>query len=189
MDCSLQVGDMGIFFEKNLAEVKDLGPNHKWFRGNHDNPSLCKLHPQYLGDYGYRSKPDLFWTAGGWSIDKDWRTPGLDWWPEEELAYTELLQAVELFKDSKPRIMVSHECPASAKWHLISLFPGKEVPPSRTATALEAMLQVHKPEYWVFGHWHQKKVFEHEDVTFICLGEFLQGKVGPCIHEIPGVKW
>ncbi|PWJ12118.1 hypothetical protein [Jannaschia seohaensis] len=80
---SVQIGDFGMGFipEEDLATWPG-GPGHKFFRGNHDDPALCRAHPAHLesGPYG-----NLFVVGGGWSIDREYRTPGVTWWPDEEL--------------------------------------------------------------------------------------------------------
>ena len=75
-DFSIQLGDMGIGFitrssnynKKGRSYSPELSKNHMFIRGNHDSPSLCDNHPNYLGDYGYRKKSDLFYISGGYSV-------------------------------------------------------------------------------------------------------------------------
>ena len=115
MDCSLQVGDMGVGFpEKAKAHyykdgkswAPEISKEHKWFRGNHDDPELCNTHPNYIGDFGYCKKPDLFYCGGGYSIDFRSRIPGVSWWDGEQLTFKQSKDAFELYKKVKPRIMV-----------------------------------------------------------------------------------
>ncbi len=187
IDCSLQVGDMGIFDHKGQKELI-IGPEHKFFRGNHDNPLLCKEHPNYLGDWGYISEIELFWVAGGYSIDKDYRIIGIDWWDNEELGWEEFLEVIKIFGDSKPKIVVSHECPTDIKIHALTNISKLDLL-SRTEAALQAMLDVHRPDIWIFGH-HHKKIDQVLDGTrFVGLDEMIDGNLPNCCFEIPGVKW
>ena len=46
-----------------------------------------------------------FFVRGGNSIDKKYRTPKFDWWPEEELSFAEGTKALELYESLKPEIV------------------------------------------------------------------------------------
>ncbi|MEE8577732.1 MAG: hypothetical protein V3T31_10795 [candidate division Zixibacteria bacterium] len=191
---SLQVGDLGLGFpDKYGARMTNLfrrlDPKihecHKVLRGNHDNPDVFLGHEytdefgkrhkilplqSYLGDWGYLPDQDLFFMSGAFSIDKDWRTPLLDWWPNEELDTPTLRDVVEFFIRMQPRFVVTHDCP-------LCIYPelaGKGVIiPNNTALALDMMYLGHKPEKWYFGHWHQTKEILHKDGTlFRCLAEY-----------------
>ena len=67
---SFQIGDMGLGFP-NTALPK--GGEHRFIRGNHDDPAACRKHPNYAGDFGYDPDCDLFYMGGAWSIDGEWR--------------------------------------------------------------------------------------------------------------------
>lgn len=131
----IQVGDMGIGFS-NIP----VYPDHvKWIRGNHDDPQAAREHPNYLGDYGYDEKHEMFWLAGAWSIDWQWRKIWNQkeyekwvrfkqnsskpvkkcWWPDEELSQEELDKALDLYIEKKPRIMISHEAPSNITPHVL----------------------------------------------------------------------
>ena len=193
---SLQVGDLGLGFpDRDSARMTNMYRQmdardthhqyHKVLRGNHDNPDVFHGHEytdefgkrhkilplkSYLGDWGYLPDQDLFFMSGAWSIDKDWRTPLLDWWPNEELCVEDLRQATELFIRMQPRFVVTHDCPQ----FIYPMLIGKGVIyPNNTALALDMMYLGHKPEKWYFGHWHQTKEILHKDGTlFRCLAEY-----------------
>ena len=74
------VGDLGIGFPNQDPPV--IPAHFRFIRGNHDNPEVCRQHPNYLGEYGFLQNPDLFFVGGADSIDKSHRTPGGDWWPD-----------------------------------------------------------------------------------------------------------
>jgi hypothetical protein len=44
--------------------LPELPPEHKFLRGNHDDPKLCGKHPNYLGEYGYLPDDELFFVSG-----------------------------------------------------------------------------------------------------------------------------
>lgn len=166
---SVQVGDMGLGFKG-----VDLPPpgtsipkgDHWFFRGNHDNPEKCRQHPNYLGDWGYTPTWDLFWVAGAWSIDRDYRIEGISWWRDEELPYVELHKALDEYVKIKPRFVLSHDCPESANKVLLYDLMGpyfmakQQCGTSRTCAVLESMLAAWAPEEWIFGHYHVDKEFK-----------------------------
>lgn len=187
LDCSIQIGDMGIFDETDIAALPE-DSNHRFFRGNHDNPQLCRSHPNYMGDWGYRDKDRLFWCSGGFSIDWLSRTIGINFWDDEELSYNELMSVINYYADVQPKIMLSHECPTVIKETALSN-PGKKDIRSRTEMALQTMWEIHQPELWVFGHHHRRVEKKIDKTQFIGLGEIKYGRVKDAIYEIPGVTW
>lgn len=170
-DRSIQIGDLGVGFEGMSLFYQQLpSPAHKFIRGNHDSPSKCRQHPNYLGDWGYLEQDDLFYLAGAWSIDWYMRTEGRSWWRDEELDIITLNKAQQLYLEKKPRIVVTHDCPEVA----ISQMVRPEwirVPATRTQQALQQMFSLHEPEHWIFGHWHFDKEFQIGKTTFHCLNE------------------
>jgi len=178
---TFQLGDMGIGFKNTPGLHKDImvGGDHKWIRGNHDDPEKCAMMVDrgYAGEYGYYSDIQMFFLGGAFSIDYAWRVPGVSWWAGEELSYPELVKAIELYVEKKPRIVATHEAPmAAATWMLTQVLGGFRTEKldcggSRTAVALQQMFDAHKPEEWVFGHYHVDKSFMWKDTKFTCVNE------------------
>ena len=139
----------------------------------------CRENKNYLGDYGYLPEDRLFWLAGAFSIDKDYRIPGISWWEDEELSYSELETAIALYAEKKPEYVLSHECPARAGRALLDGLMGPyfsakgDCCTSRTSQALQAMFEIHQPKEWVFGHYHVDKQFKlaGSDTLFTCVAE------------------
>jgi hypothetical protein len=187
---SIQIGDMGIGF--NGVGLHEMPSTHRWFRGNHDNPMKCRMHSNYLGDYGYQSQDRLFWLAGAFSIDRAMRVQGVSYWTDEELSYPELEKAIQLYKETLPRFVLSHETPVHAAHALLggllgSYFAAKgECANSRTSQALQIMLDFHQPEKWVFGHYHVDKSFfvDGYKTEFICVGGMLTSGEAPHTYEL-----
>jgi hypothetical protein len=201
---SLQVGDIGLYSFPEHKQVP-VRPGHFFFRGNHDNPAVCRRHPSYLGDYGFMEVPNMFWVAGGYSIDHPGnprvarpRTMGHDWWPDEELDWSHLRGAIRKYGEVKPRIMVSHECPTSFKAPVLSrVDPDRQrkmdaliggTVTSRTEMALEEMFQTHKPEVWIFGHYHIRVSDNIEGTKIECLGSNFQPEE-QLYYDIPELAW
>lgn len=173
---TLQIGDMGIGFRGTPGLHRDImGDNHKWIRGNHDDPAKCRASVGYLGDYGYLPDDELFYIAGAFSIDRDWRIPMVSWWPDEELSFEELDKALDLYIKVKPRFVISHEAPTSAAtWLLTQIAPNfrpEKIVTTRTGQAMERMLDCHRPEKWIFGHYHIDRTFNFKGTDFTCVNE------------------
>lgn len=180
-DRSLQVGDFGVGFFNPITEKPNSNPpydhmskgEHFFVRGNHDNPGVCKRHPFWVKDGGsVFGRDDIFCVGGAFSIDKDRRTENYDWWHDEELSYGELSNIMDAYELIKPKIVVTHECPDSA---ITSICHEKGIHkydiPSVTRRCFDNMLEIHKPDLWVHGHWHLSSHKIYNGVEIISLGE------------------
>lgn len=183
---SIQVGDMGIGFrDVHLPTLE----NHKFFRGNHDNPSRCREHTNYYREYGYDEKTGIFNMAGAWSIDWKYRVEGASWWADEELDWASLQQAADLYLEVKPRYVLTHDCPSSVVPYLLApvLIPGDtsnsyfnaklECKNSRTTQVLQSMFERWQPQRWIFGHYHFDRIFDMQGTNFQCLAELSHTKL------------
>lgn len=171
----LQVGDFGwwpameIYKPLNtgglrkkkwtLKGVKPNGSKVYWCDGNHEEHPLLKqdgkVNEMYPGIFHcsrgsvieLNGKKILF-AGGAYSIDKNMRTPGYDWFQEETIGYEDY---DKMTSHDKVDIVISHTCPNSFKKELSGNF-AKANDASREA--LEGVLRKYKPEQWFFGHWH-----------------------------------
>lgn len=101
--------------ERAIIQVGDFGYGFRFYPypwpdglytipGNHDNPEVAVAHPHCLGYYGHHlidslSMPlDVFVVGGGRSVDWKYRTPGVDWWSNEELNVAQSYEALDLYK-------------------------------------------------------------------------------------------
>lgn len=173
---TIQIGDMGIGFKG--VGLHEMPPNHRWLRGNHDDPEKCKQNVNYLGDYGFLAADNLFYLAGAFSIDRDYRVAGVSWWSGEELSWNELDKAVELYKQVQPKFVISHEAPEEISFYMLTVIePGfrpEKLAKSRTSQALQVMFDFHKPKEWVFGHYHLDKSFDWKGTKCTCVAELSQ---------------
>jgi hypothetical protein len=173
---TVQVGDLG--FRRHYREiVRRLDPvRHRFVPGNHDDYAM--LPPHALGDFGVHTAAgiSLFFVRGAFSIDGKFRTPQVDWWPEEELSEDQLANALDLYLDVKPQLVVTHDCPLSitrrvGNAKLVQAFGFGDDLRTRTQVALQAMLDRHQPARWIFGHYHRSLTFVDQEVQFTCLAE------------------
>ncbi|MCP4315722.1 MAG: hypothetical protein GY789_06795 [Hyphomicrobiales bacterium] len=181
VDASIQVGDMGLGFfapspdgvtappEPRFDVMRREG-NHRFIRGNQDDPTACAQHCLCIAD-GH-SEGDMFFCGGALSVNLKDRTKGLNWWPDEELSEPELARIREKYLDERQPIMVTHDCPhAIAKAILSHNNIDKGVAISRTRQAFQRMWEQYKPQIWVFGHWHMSMDALISGTRFICLAE------------------
>jgi len=142
----------------------------KFIRGNHDDPDICRSHPDYLGDYGYIESAGIFYISGGFSIDKDYRIPGISWWEDEEMNYDSLGDMMKLFGRIKPEIVISHTCPQSVFKNLILPNLPNHIPGApRTRAIMDACLEWHKPSKWYFSHFHIRAAAVIDGTEFYCI--------------------
>ena len=175
-DYSIQLGDFGvgyrtdggIEFDMMVKEWQHSNPNHKFFRGNHDNLSVCKHMPNFISDGTYLKEYDIFCCGGAWSIDYHMNTEGINCWPDEELTYKEFEIVIEAYEKVKPRIMLTHDCPQSVVY---PMFKAQYIEETITRMALDTMFSIHQPEYWIHGHWHFHRRETINGTKFVCLEE------------------
>lgn len=171
---SLQLGDLG--FGQNYKILSKLDADkHKVVLGNHDSYDLINDYPHFLGDFGcleFGGFSDAFYVRGGRSIDYAYRTLGVDFFEQEELSYAQGYECLSAYRRIKPRVVFSHECPSS----VIGIFParkwdGEWLRPSHTSHILQALLEIHEPELWMFGHYHLSRNEQIGKCNFVCLAE------------------
>ena len=171
---SIQLGDMGFSYN----HMKELNPlNHTFFGGNHDNYDKINAVSHCHGNFGGRHLGNgavglvfnYFIVRGAYSVDKKYRTIGIDWWAEEELNREQANSCISNFEQMKPEVVISHDCPASVvpefmtnDWKLEKSFTG---------LVLETMFKIHQPKTWIFGHHHNDKTVTKNGTEFICLDE------------------
>lgn len=163
---SIQLGDFGFKKEHDwfIANVAGRGL-HRILFGNHDYiPNLFEDYS--LGNYSCLLSGQVFAIRGADSIDKRSRIVGRDWWPEEEIDLRIWDAIIGSYRHWRPRVVLSHDCPQSVREQLFGI-----VQSSRTSQGLQACLDIHRPELWVFGHHHRSLSETIDGTTFRCLAE------------------
>lgn len=191
IECIYHVGDIGVGFYE-VEEELDAIFTYVWYekipfiavRGNHDNPgnwvfghekedhtTSYRMHAGIKSGF-YPNHTMNFVINGALSIDQHSRVEGVDWWSDEELSIQELNVLVDSFAENKPKFVISHDCPqVIAEKHLFSKITGEMQYPSRTRQAMDAMLNCHKPDLWIFGHWHESRDKVIDGTRFICVAK------------------
>ena len=163
----VHLGDMGFSYKRFAAapqtELMLVG-------GNHDNYSALlgtDSPPCYLGDFGpVPGSSSAFFVRGARSTDREARMEGVDWWREEELESDAMGAALAAYEAMRPAVVLSHDCPESILPHVLCGDRGMR---SATGALLEAMLRVHRPEVWYFGHHHRPLLMKEKSTYFRCL--------------------
>lgn len=165
---TIQVGDFGVGFVPFPKNNMGWLSQNYFIRGNHDDPIKSAAMPGYIADGFFDTKDKIMFIGGAHSIDWRKRTIGRDWWPDEECSYEQLQGFIEKYSELKPKTMVTHDCPQSLV-HYLNPYAVNDV--NRTRQALQAMLDVHRPELWVMGHWHTSFDQVIDGTRFVCLNE------------------
>lgn len=176
---SIQVGDFGIgfgqgeYWHDQVNEYQKSG-QHRFIRGNHDNPEICKNEMIGCIKDGTVENKAMF-IGGAWSIDHAYRTEGFSWWQDEELSIIQLNNMIDVYSITKPDIMITHDCPTLAAYHMFvksgKTIGGKSLHLTRTGEALQAMFEIHQPKFHFFGHWHHTASMDIDGTHFQCIGE------------------
>lgn len=177
---TIQVGDFGIgfagpYWHDQVSAWQKENTQHRFIRGNHDNPEKCKTMPGFITDG--KVENDVMFIGGAWSIDRAWRTEGIDWWPDEELSIVALDHLIGVYDMVRPRVMITHDAPTDVTFQMfvqsglaLGGSSAKKIN-TRTGQALQAMFDIHQPDEWYFGHWHVTMQCKFGRTMFHCLGE------------------
>jgi len=162
---SIQVGDFGFHKEhRNHLKYRN-GDRHKVLFGNHDDPFFLKGNHS-LGDFGEWN--NVFFIGGAYSIDQQWRTQGINWWPEEQLETARFHEALDAYEKAKPDIIITHDCTEVAYYHFGIVRLGTF---NHTPLFLQEAFNRHEPKLWIFGHHHRDVSFRIRSTEFVCLDE------------------
>lgn len=172
-------GDFGLVWDNSPEEkywldwLNEKNYTTLFVDGNHENHSLLNSYPieTWNGGKVHKIRDSIlhlmrgqvftidshtFFTMGGAdSVDKDWRTPGKSWWPEEMPSNDEYEEAIQNLKLHNHQVdyIITHTAPTSIVNQLI---PGIK-PPNQLTDILEAIKIGTKYKHWYFGHFHDDR--------------------------------
>lgn len=189
---SIHLGDLcvtGYEDKFSFDNEKRFGTGKRFFiDGNHDyfpalKPDLMELQEVATNlvyiPRGYVSGKTLF-IGGGESIDKDARTAGADWFPEENMSPRQFNRIIDI--DQKIEVIVSHECPGFiATWMKTYINPTS----SHFRSGLEHIFEKFNPGLWIFAHHHISFDRVIENCRFVCVNTYESVKFDiPIDHDI-----
>lgn len=179
-DAIVHLGDFGYwprfdegprFYKVVVEELRHRGLRLYWVDGNHENHDL--LNPG-MGNEVIQHLPrghrwewwGKTWMAigGGVSVDKQWRRPHIDWFPEETLTPRQFEYCL---REGGVDIVVAHDAPEESSIPGIhakeklglepSLFPDEQIRESWEHRALMSEICKDKhPSHWFHGHYHHR---------------------------------
>lgn len=189
-DIILQCGDFGYWPKEKFYKLQPLkNKNIKifWCDGNHEDHNEIKridesgeIHPNvyYMKRGSVLVLPDgrkVLFIGGGLSIDKQYRVEGFDWFPEETITESDLIN----LPDDDIDIVISHTAPAEFNCidrHLEWMY-------DRSRDALSYVLKKYRPKLWYFAHMHLYKEGVFEGCKWTCLGAICMGHKWYCELE------
>lgn len=172
------LGDLGIGFPGLFnPPFKPRIPVH-FIRGNHDNPDHLADLPEQWAEWNWHYiqdgtiKDGTLYIGGAWSIDAPYRTPGRDWWFNEELSERQWQQIIQKIRAHEGPIhtVITHDAPMSL-YPALGIFDPK---PNRTMHYLEHLYRHElkgdkRPTRWYFGHHHQPLEVDRAGIIFRCI--------------------
>lgn len=167
----------------DLFAIKPQKTKIYWCDGNHEDhwdlkeernyiPSPCETQKNvyYMKRGSVLTLPDgknIMFFGGATSIDKEYRKIGLDWFPEETIADSDIRN----LPNSKIDIMVTHTCPLEVNKFLnnkTNVWAAEKLrDPSQDA--LSYLLNRYNPELWFFGHFHTTLKTKISNTTFYAM--------------------
>lgn len=164
LDLVICCGDFGYWPNHNegIHSIKTHGIPILWCDGNHedhwtlrDRASDEVAENVFYMPRGSTYKLDdgriILFMGGADSIDKENRSIGIDWFPEETINHGDM----QGLPDTKIDIFVTHTCPKELYHTMVAYYEEKYLEPSNHA--LSELWQMYKPDLWFFGHWHYYK--------------------------------
>jgi Icc-related predicted phosphoesterase len=171
LELVIACGDFGFWPQGPDKVIKGISPQGVkilFCDGNHENHDALKNRKsdEIVPNVFYMPRGSIYklddgrnilFMGGANSIDKQWRTPGYDWFPEEIISQRDM----ENLPDEKVDIFITHTCPTELLHDMIKIDYRKKDDPSNHY--LSELWKIYKPDLWYFGHWHA-------DATGILMG-------------------
>lgn len=174
----VQVGDFGYVWSLDALRRADMileahGIQLWWLDGNHENFDLLEAGFGASPDdpistamsdrivylpRGYRFTVDgvrCMAFGGAVSIDRQWRKPGVSWWPQETITEGQVRRAME--GGGVVDVLFCHDSPNNPRLDQFML-PGVGVSELRDSalsrSAIDAVVAHTKPRLVIHGHYH-----------------------------------
>ena len=146
-----------------------------WLDGNHENhEQLDRDQGEYQYRLIYKSRGSInhfyndefkpvraMFFGGTTSPDFYARTPGVNWWPQESIKYSQVVEALKV--DPPIDMIFSHDHPIGFPYKVYKNNFGKA-----DQSFLEVLRERYKPKWWVFGHHHDFKAGKTNGTQWIC---------------------
>jgi len=213
VDQIIQVGDMGFAFPNCRPWQTDHGCHQVWIDGNHDNHEMLALRDKpnfgtdpyhssgwakFLELWEYKPRGSfengILYIGGAASIDRQWRTEGVDWWPGENISYEQeeqIMDTIQRVGSEAIHTVISHDAPTG--FSMLPALQAVQGPNARefgdnNRKFLEYVRQQVMPDHWFFGHYHSRWEGETDGCKWRCIDMVRGGNIENedyAILEIP----
>ena len=115
--------------------------------------------------HGYR----VGFLGGGASVDREWRTSGVDWWPQERMSEEQIDRAKQM---GQLDLLVTHETTPAVFDALTSAdarAEGKAGYGEEERNAIASVLAATTPRWHVHGHHHEFGVYDQGQTRTVSL--------------------
>lgn len=176
-DVIVQVGDFGFGWDENYLEALDCilddasAPDVVWLDGNHEGFDALEEIGAFGAESATRTSERTWYLprgytwewqgrhcmsmGGAYSVDKPYRTPHVDWWPQEEITDADVQRAQDA---GHVDVLFAHDAFAGYKvpgphaaWKQAGEFDRLSLP-NRLRTLDVAGSA--KPSLYIHGHYH-----------------------------------
>jgi len=212
----LQVGDFGLwpggdglkYLEKLARWATAWGVTILWLDGNHDWFDQLEAlgafgadHPFQIGDMpifylprGYRWEWEgvtCLALGGAYSVDKNARTRGIDWWPQEEITFDDMDRAME---GGPVDVMFAHDVFEDIMVPGVHAHEKDRFPEARhNRQRLQYVIEKVQPKLYVHGHYHVAYEKRYKGTTVVGLnmsGPWNRQRLGQTIViDFPSLEW
>lgn len=174
-DVIVHLGDFGYHFSRPFLRRVSTALAHAqipllFVDGNHEHHRRLLAYP--IGSDGLREITGGVWhlprgfrwtwadvrflaLGGAYSVDRPWRRPGLEWWPEEAITED---QAAHATAGGPADVLIAHDCPHGVDIPGLQpdLFPPLEILRAEEhRQVLRRVVDVVQPRMIWHGHYHQ----------------------------------
>jgi predicted phosphodiesterase len=192
----LHVGDFGYTFSRKFMSGVDYalcraGLPLAFADGNHENHELLNnlvdaysdMNGGQLGAIQWRGSANVFylprtfrweWSGvrflalgGAHSVDRQWRTPGVEWWPDERISWR---QAQNAAMGGPADVMICHDVPAGVDipWiggNPLGFPPEDLIQAENHRELLRSVVDHVQPKVLYAGHYHGRLTAELPGTT------------------------
>lgn len=205
------LGDIGLGFSNDhigaskFLNAEGLKHNNMFYliRGNHDNPASFTgeikemienkfSNVRLLNDFEeieleFNGKKGLV-VPGAVSIDRTIRVKDQSWWVNEEIDYKRIPELFEKHYD----FVLAHSGPEPLYIRVddtVEHIAERQDPTllmdlKAERTAIDKIIDIVKPQFWINGHYHKFASFQHKDVNVYTIAE-CSGDEDGCLFELP----
>lgn len=173
-------GDFGYWPKISKFDINQLKPQNtiiNWCDGNHEdhwtlkerksNEIVKNVFYQPRGSVLQVNDKNILFFGGAYSIDKEMRRIGYDWFPDEIPSYADFNAVEDL--NLKVDVVISHTCPHEFKIEEHPYIRGNGKIHDVTRTLLSFILNKFKPQLWYFGHWHIAMQGQYKDCNWYAM--------------------